>query len=404
MVVNPFDRKVNLLKEELEGFVRKKDGLAKDCRWFEGASLARMEGELDLLAKKSFELGKKREAVDGRVRFNREELAGLPVLNKFNPLNWWSAESKLIRSEKLRLNEAFGRLNDEKEELIKQDRSLEAGRVHVSGLMKKYRGFDLGRTRSQIASLEEQIKDKDGELRKARRVMERIDHHIRRPSAELGKYQAELAKFEWELEKAKGYERRLNRAANSYERAKIHEECEMELGSGQPRSIISRSERNMAKTQRAIVKTEDRIRSLIRRHSREMESIIIDGSNLCYAGRSFISLGILEGLVQKIKDDFKVMVFFDAGIHGKLQMSTDEIKNKLSGVEVNFATRNHEADESIVKLASHNPTCFILSGDRFTDYGEYSVIKDERLIKPEIIGSQLLIHDLGIDLSFEGRD
>jgi hypothetical protein len=58
------------------------------------------------------------------------------------------------------------------------------------------------------------------------------------------------------------------------------------------------------------------------------------------------------------------------------------------------------ADETILDLAGMNDRAYVISNDRFGDFNEKLVVRHGRLIRHEIVGGNVFIHDLQLRVKF----
>lgn len=58
------------------------------------------------------------------------------------------------------------------------------------------------------------------------------------------------------------------------------------------------------------------------------------------------------------------------------------------------------ADETILDIASNNKFDYVLSNDRFGEYLDKDVVRNDRLIKHEIVKGKVIIHDLDINCNY----
>jgi len=103
--------------------------------------------------------------------------------------------------------------------------------------------------------------------------------------------------------RARTIDDQLSSAENIKEKAILHEQCEGIFGEGSPRSKISRERRKIVSEERKYKKIYNATVDLGRQMSREIDDIILDGNNLCYAnskskGNKFIAFQALDQVCQ----------------------------------------------------------------------------------------------------------
>jgi hypothetical protein len=148
-------------------------------------------------------------------------------------------------------------------------------------------------------------------------------------------------------------------------------------------------------------KTKQRVEKIALKAAREIDTIVVDGNNLCYEGRTFIGLAALQALMPYLSEYPKVIVVIDSEIRRMLKSDDFSIQKQLgSSVIVHVVAARQKADETVLDLASDNEYSYILSNDTFRDFNEKSVVKDDRIIRHEIIDGNIFVHDLQINVSY----
>lgn len=123
---------------------------------------------------------------------------------------------------------------------------------------------------------------------------------------------------------------------------------------------------------------------------------------MCYQGDSFLGLEALKHLVPILAEDYEVIVVFDASIRRALGSADSDVRDVLGGnIHVHIVATSVKADETVIDLAGSDKTTYIVSNDRFAEFGEKPAIHDQRVIRHEIVSGQVLIHDLGISEIFK---
>jgi hypothetical protein len=194
----------------------------------------------------------------------------------------------------------------------------------------------------------------------------------------------------------------MSRAANGYERAKIHELSKQSLGDPSPRKVKAAKERELDGIDRNIKKLQMRLEAIAEKSSRVIRRLVIDGNNLCYlhSPRKFLGLSALRPLANALVEKYEVMVVFDASIREQLRKNDRQIAECFSNrVRVHIVATDQKADESLLKIASETDD-WVVSGDRFGDYPEMPAVKNKRLIRHEILEGKVLLNDLGIAITY----
>lgn len=195
--------------------------------------------------------------------------------------------------------------------------------------------------------------------------------------------------------------KQLDTANNDYERAKIHKECELELGEGSPKEIIKQKNKVIISNENNIKKLKHRIADIKRKEEMDIHEVIIDGNNMCYEGDSFIGLLALKAVIPELQKYYKVTIIFDSIIRKHLGSGDKEIKSEFNGsAHVHIVSTQQYADETILNLSSGDHHTFVISNDRYGDYPDKEVKQNGRLIRFEIIKNRILINDLDINISW----
>jgi len=321
-----------------------------------------------------------------------------------NPLVFWkffTAEQKKIRLESNALRKEISAVN---ERLVNDNQALSKVRSDLSSAQKRiseHKSFNLNYAETELAAIQPKTRQIASDLAAAKIELERIEEKIRPHSQELERLETELETFNSDIAKADRLDRDLTAAANSYERAMIHQECEEKFGSGSPRHVIIDRRGKIRRLENNIPKLERRIRDELKKLDRTISHLVIDGNNACYEGQSFIGLRGISALLEVLGDRFKVTVVFDASIRAMLQSDNQGIEKVLSPkAATHVAPTKTAADEYLMKLAGKDQSVFILSNDRFAEYHDYDVVKSRRVLRFLIADGKLMANELDISISF----
>lgn len=323
---------------------------------------------------------------------------------KVNPLVVWkyfTAEQKQLRSEASRL---ASELSSAKQQLSKDQVSLDKVRSDINAARKRisdHANFNLNSSETRLSSLGPEIERLKAAHAADNAELLRIETKIRPHTQELDRLKSELATLNADIARANRFEQDLSSAANSYERAMIHKECEEKFGTGRPKEVISDRRGRIRSLDNNIPKLERRIREELEKLQRTIGHLLIDGNNVCYEGQSFIGLQAISALVRGLGGRFKTTVVFDASIRAMLKTDTQGIERAL-GISVNthVAPTKSAADEYLLKLADQDNSAFILSNDRFAEYHDYAAVKSGRLFRFLIADGKLMANDIDISVNF----
>lgn len=323
---------------------------------------------------------------------------------KVSPLVVWkyfTTEQKKIRSEAARL---ASDLSSAKQQMSKDQGTLNKVRSDINAARKRisdHANFDLSGSEMRLSLLGPEIEQlKDAHAADKAELM-RIETKIRPHTQELDRLKSELATLNADIARANSFEQDLSSAANSYERAMIHEECKEKFGTGSPKQVINERRGKIRSLDNNIPKLERRILEELQKLERTISHLLIDGNNACYEGRSFIGLRAVSALLQELSGRYKTTVVFDASIRAMLKTDTQGVERAL-GTKANthVAPTKSAADEYLLKLADQDNNAFILSNDRFAEYHDYSAVKSGRLFRFLIADGKLMANDIDVSVSF----
>lgn len=253
-----------------------------------------------------------------------------------------------------------------------------------------------------------------------------VDEAVKSPLAEWRRYQedleereatvahltSELSQKEDDIAWLEHLDSEISNTSNSYERAMQHKKCEQRFGEGSPRRAISATREQIARLRSEIqthkhqitgirndmIKTEKRIKTLAQRAARDVQSLVVDGTNCCYEADLFIGLNALIPLVDELATKFEVIVVFDASIRSRLQAEDSDLRSALPRAQVHVVASRAKADETILDIADA-PTDWVISNDRFGEYRDKTAVREGRIIRHEIVRGRVLVHDLDIKTS-----
>ena len=228
-----------------------------------------------------------------------------------------------------------------------------------------------------------------------------LDEVLREPLESVRQQEAERVRHMAKISRAEAFDTALTNAPNGYEKHQIHARCESELGDSKPGKVLQQSRGALRRVDENIGKLRARIGSLIRFATWDIRHIVIDGNNLCYEGRNFLKLAALDALVPILARKYEVTLIFDASIRRKLELSSQDVEARFpQAVRVHIVASKRTADETVLAAASDDPHTFVLSNDRFVDYPEKIAVKEERVLRHEIVSQTAYIHDLHIAAKF----
>jgi len=323
---------------------------------------------------------------------------------KVSPLVVWkyfTAEQKQLRSEAARL---VSELASAKQQLSKDQGTLDKVHSDINAARKRisdHLNFDLSGSEMRLSSLGPEIERLKAAHAADSAELVRIETKIRPHTQELDRLKSELATLNADIARANRFEQELSSAANSYERAMIHKECEEKFGTGSPKQVINDRRGKIRSLDNNIPKLERRIREELQKLERTIGHLLIDGNNACYEGQSFIGLRAISALLRELGGRYKTTVVFDASIRAMLKTDTQGVERALgTTVNTHVAPTKSAADEYLLKLADQDNSAFILSNDRFAEYHDYSAVKSGRLFRFLIADGKLMANDIDVAVNF----
>jgi len=267
--------------------------------------------------------------------------------------------------------------------------------------IKEFSEFDEKSTRVNLDMLIDNLAFKKRNLSKLLKRKGEIDHKLMPVIREINELEEKYNDSVRKLEMASSFDDKLSNESNPFYRKNIHEECENELGDGQPYKII-KEERSKSKIlKRKLDKIRKRAFELGRKYAREIDKVIIDGNNLCYEGGEFVGLKPLKKLVFKlVNDGYDLVIVFDSDIRSILSLATEEVRSQFpENVLLHIVATAEKADETILELADEL-NHYVISNDRYLEYSEKDPVKEMRIIRHEIVNNKILVHDLDINLNY----
>lgn len=319
-----------------------------------------------------------------------------------DPRRWFSAER--IQQAKQR-DEARERLAQLDKAIA--DREGEAEKVlqvcqQRQVQLEKHRALNPLELKAKLIALELRLEKLRPELTSLQAEKQKVDALLSAPLSEHRDLTNRLASLEGEVKLAESFDQRLSSASNSYEKAIVHEECSKAFGGERsPGRVKQSKQRDMQALRRNLEKVETRLKQLAHLASRPVSTLVIDGNNLCYAGREFLGLEPLYALTDALVGTYRVIVVFDANIRGLLRMSDRQIAYGFPReVLVHVVASKQAADQTVLETAADSDA-YVISNDRFRDFTDKAAVSDQRLIRHEIVAGKVLIHDLNLAVPFK---
>ncbi len=403
MEYNPYDLECNRLQRALESKNGDKDRLSDTLSWYDAidinslnSSLASKESSQNELQSLINDIEREANSLLTKIQTTKSHIKTL-----LNPSNWFNDEQKSYRQKAYVLKTA---LRKKKEHIRKQKNLSSETDISIKTISKdieKHQNIDRQEVSEQIGSLSLEIAILGEKFNRTSGLKANVDVVLQPVIKQINDYEFSISAAKEKIGKAKSFERKLDFAANSYQRAIIHNECEDSLGAGSPKKVIGQEERSIKKFERDLVKSRNRAVKIGETFSRDIRKIIIDGNNMCYEGNQFVGLSPLIESCIELQKRYKIIIVFDSAIRSQVKAGDQEIREQFgSGTTVHIVASKQLADETILDIASSDSFYYILSNDRFGEYTEKDVVKDCRLIRHEIVDSKVIIHDLNVNVRY----
>ncbi len=320
----------------------------------------------------------------------------------FNPSNWFAEDQVSLRQKRKQLRERAKVISAQIRSKDQSRLQISKMNAEASSVIQKYNSFDHGGTISELSELSETLAETQDQLESILFHKQQVDEKLAPLFHELQNLQSEKQKAESKLRQAQQLDNQISNADNSYERAMVHEECERKFATGSPRSIIRDQERAIRRIGRDHAKAENRAQIVGRKAARIIETLVIDGNNLCYEGSQFVGLTVLETLLPILSKNYSVVLVFDSAIRRMTKTHDSEMRNRFEKhARVHVVASAEMADATILDLASSHHYSYVLSNDRFADFNEKEAVKKSRVIRHEIVGGRILVHDLHLNASYK---
>lgn len=320
----------------------------------------------------------------------------------WNPKYWFSAERAAFKVNLSNKIAELSQLRNRLEWLQTQTKIQSDAVARVERDLNRYNKHDPLEFEAKIGALNSEIGELTARLQKVSQQRDDLSVQLQAPLMELEKFTTQRTNISTEISHAQSMDDEMSHAANSYERALIHERCKQKFGDSSPRKVKASKERELDSVNRNIKKLQTRLEAIAEKSSRVIRRLVIDGNNLCYLQnpRKFLGLSALRPLANALAEKYEVLVVFDAVIREQLRKGDLQISECFTNrVRVHIVATGQKADESLLKIACE-PDDWVISGDRFAEYPEMPAVKNKRLIRHEILEGKVLINDLGVEICY----
>lgn len=407
MDYNPFTQEQNRLRVLLERKRIKRGGLTEELAWFDSTDLSKLATMTESMEKLKTETLHHINESEKSIATLQEKLISVrrTTGTLLNPFNWFDEDQKIrrrsLRHLRLEAGEKTEHLNKSKASLSETISTIDSLRKEA----KKHKAFDRQAVFDETVQLKDEIFSLEEDYKRASELKINADKVLRPVIDQIKKYESSISREKEKISKARTFERKLETAYNSYEKAMVHQECEKLLGEGSPKKVIRQSESQILRLERDLEKSKKRAIQIRVNVSRDIRKVIIDGNNMCYENGKFVGLPPVIESTKELQRKYKVIIIFDAAIRSQIKAGNQEIRGKFDhSVDVHVVATKQLADETILDIASNDDSCYIISNDRFGEYQEKAAVKDDRLIRHEVVSGNVLIHGLNINVAYETEE
>jgi len=401
--INPYAEQLRSAKRELDSIRKNLDNVLQALRWYEEADIVAWQHQLEE-KKNLFQMQQEiTSSLQKKLTFQSEQLKIYDEKSSFgiNPLYWFSKERRLYQKLYDDLKKIVKNIIKDKEYSLKKEVMLKKEISGLNSSIQKYHTFNAKNNyeyREKLLTEEKLANEKYMRINKfycnfSQKTQPLID--------ELNCIDSRLHFLERDVRDVKDAMDRLNNASNSYERAMIHQDLEEKYNDGNPGKILQRLRKEKNSLERSRQKLRERLDTIVRQHSNDISTLVIDGCNLLYIyGNEYIGMRPLQTLVRELlAQEYYVIVVFDNSITKRF--TEDTLQEKLgSNIEVHIAPPNIKADEVLLNMADRHDSTYVISNDKFADYPERPTVYKKHILKHHIANGVIQVPELGISLTY----
>ena len=404
MILNPFDKQLENAKTKVSELSSRLKAIRTEIDWYEGTELNVLVDSRNKIQRELESQSLNCTRLRGEVQQIETDINELSkyIESLWNPMSWFDSQQRVFRGRVAAKKKSLQTVR--KKALIAQGllEDLEHQMRAKTEEIEKYKGFDFDAKSKDRMILANQLSQ---QKRKVERISDRkqqVDAALEPIVKQIRNAEKKKSETASVKRQAQRLDEELTKADNSYERAMVHQKCEKKFGTGSPKKVISRKNSEIRRLDRDLEKLLKRAKIVADKAARDIKKLILDGNNLCYQGDTFVGLAALKSLVPILAEDYEVIVVFDSSIRRALGSGDSDVRDVLGGdIQVHVVATSVKADETVLDLAGSDKTAFIVSNDRFAEFGEKPALRDQRVIRHEIVSGQVLIHDLGVSETFK---
>lgn len=402
MEYNPYETSHAYLMKEIASAESDRRKRFQQIEWYDSFDADATFSALQEAMRKKETLGKRLETVNAHLERQKSWADRLRKETEFSfsrPFFIFTAEHSAKKAALESIERDVAQQRSKQPDLQEQILKVSALIDRQQEDLKRHRACNRQEDEAVVRALSIALDQLNNQLGPIRQQKERVDEQLAKPLGDLKEFKQRKGQLEADIRRAEGFKQQLSDAANSYERKQIHDCCNTIFGESKPAEVIRDKRRELQSVNRNIDKLEERLRTISMRATRVIKTIVIDGNNLCHQQESFIGLAALQALAQRLSNEYSVIIVFDPTIRGLLRMHNREIAKQFdNAVKVHIAS--HAADETILDTAE-DIGAYVISNDRFQDYRDKSAVRDQRILRHEILDNRIFIHDLSVAECFK---
>lgn len=405
MYTNEHAGRLAALKFKSSTIERDIQKLKSDSNWYEAFDSEAINSQFLQSKRLTIEIKKRLEKLDQTIKSTSKEVEQCrTVSGGFFSSIWRSSAQKVAQLRIQELEHRLGLLSRQHSEARSELALHEPVERRLEADLTRYRDFDPLEAGPAIAVLTAKLQEVEEQIEKTRIASDRWEAMMGMAVGEWQHYKFQLDNIKIDIETAKNFKDRLANARDKQERFHIHQECEEVLQSGSPGSVLSELEKDSREIERNIKKVEGRLKSIMLLMDKKIDTLIIDGNNLCYIQQekgkgSFVGLAPLKSLVQELSRLYKITILFDPGIRGLVSKNESQLQAEFPQAVVKIM-HGAAADEGLMAAAAFDRNAYIISNDNFRDYQDQPAFKEGRILKHMIYASSIQVQALQVNVGY----
>lgn len=397
---NPHVEELRERRRSLHGVCQDREIIAAELEWHAGFDRAsEASGAVamrDEIAKRAGQLA----SAEAELAALDERMPDLALAARmgWDPRYWFSKE---LRGHRRALSAHRRRRKRQFHEVERARLAWDTGTRFLQSVeedLARYDAIDPVALRRALREMDVEVARLEREVDACRQACEAAELKLEAPLRDLRALQAGEATLRRELERLDELQSTLDRGDSS-ERYKIHQTCEQVYGVRSPNAARKIWSGRLRGNQRDQAKLRERLEGISRQEARRVRAIVVDGNNLCYAGGDeLVGLGALQAVANRLAERYPVTVVFDRGIVGLLRMRVSEIKAHFDPA-VRVHVCQGRADSTVLTVAAGSDSV-VISNDRFGEFRDEAAVREDRVLRHEIVGDRVMVHELGLALGF----